>query len=339
MTPRERMIRAFEFADPDRFPTVYHPSTAGLYVHGKKLLDLLAAYPPDNPIRFDSIPQPPPETLDSRGEYHEFKKDEFGTTWEYRVFGIAGHPWRYPIEAWDSPYEFPAVPATSGPAFEEARKRLAEEQRTYLVFGASISLLEKLHHLRPFEEVLMDLADEKPSLLAFLDRLVDYQRRQIAYHLALGADVISFGDDWGAQQSLLMPPALFRRIFKPRLRELMAPIRAAGRRIFYHSCGAIHPLYGDLVEIGINGLWHQIALYPAEEFAREAARNRTLLFLHMDRQHLVPLGTPREIAETVKRYADIHRALGGGAMFYVEIENDAPFENVEALVTSIHKYG
>jgi len=332
------MTRAFEFAGPDRLPVVYHPSPAGLYVHGKKLLDLLNAYPPDNPISFDAIPQPPPETLDSRGEYHEFKKDDSGTTWEYRIFGIAGHPSRYPIEAWDSPLEFPKTPAKSGPAFEEARKRVAEQRRTYLVAGGGVSLFEKLHHLRPFEEVLMDLVDEKPSLMAFVDRLVEYQRREIEYNLALGMDVINFGDDWGAQHSLLVPPALFRRIFKPRLRELMAMVRAAGRRVFYHSCGTIHPLYGDLVEIGINGLWHQIALYPAEEFAREAAANRTALFLHMDRQRLVPRGTPREIAETVKRYADIHRSLGGGAIFYVEIENDAPFKNVEALVTSIDKF-
>ena len=44
-----------------------------------------------------------------------------------------------------------------------------------------------------------------------------YLRRQIAYHLALGMDVINFGDDYGTPQSLLMPPALFHRIFKPRL--------------------------------------------------------------------------------------------------------------------------
>ncbi len=32
-----------------------------------------------------------------------------------------------------------------------------------------------------------------------------------------------------------------------------------------------------------------------------------------------------------------HR-LGGGGIFYVEIENDAPFGNVEALLTAIDEY-
>lgn len=50
MTPRERMIRTFEFNNPDKIPVVYNSSRAGLYVHGEKLLDLFNQYPPDNPI-------------------------------------------------------------------------------------------------------------------------------------------------------------------------------------------------------------------------------------------------------------------------------------------------
>jgi len=57
---RERMLRAFDFANPDRLPVYYHPSTAGLQVHGQKLLDLFRAYPPDNDLEFDGLPQPDP---------------------------------------------------------------------------------------------------------------------------------------------------------------------------------------------------------------------------------------------------------------------------------------
>jgi hypothetical protein len=53
------MLKAFAFNHPDRLPIYYHASPAGLYVHGQKLLDLFREYPPDNPITFDAIPQPP----------------------------------------------------------------------------------------------------------------------------------------------------------------------------------------------------------------------------------------------------------------------------------------
>jgi uroporphyrinogen decarboxylase len=233
-------------------------------------------------------------------------------------------------------YVLPAPPPCSGQRFEQERKRVSELKDRYLVFGEGPNLFETLHGLRPFETVLMDVTTQEPALMRLLDRLVDYRRKRLEYQLALGTDVIMFADDWGAQDSMLISPRVFREVFKPRLAALMAPVKRAGRKVFYHSCGAVHPLYPDLVEIGINGLWHQIGLYDAEAFAKEAAANRTVLFLHMDRQHLIPHGTPHEIRETVKRYTDIHQQLGGGAIHYVEIENDAPFENVEALVRAVH---
>lgn len=338
MTPRERMLKAFAFDQPDRLPVYYHPSPAGLYVHGQKLLDLFGEYPPDNAITFDTIPQPPASAFDADGRYHEIKKDAWGTAWEFRIFGVAGHPREYAIgsaEQMDA-YEPPAVLPCSGEAFERARQRVRELKRKYLVWDGGVSPFEKLHAIRPFDEVLMDVTVEEPAMMRLLDRVVEHQARSLEYWLGLEPDVILFGDDWGTQDSLLISPEVFRRVFKPRLALLMERVRRAGARVFYHSCGAVHPLYKDLVEIGIQGLWHQIGLYDAEAFAREAAGNRTVLFLHMDRQRLIPLGTPHEIRETVKRYADIHQRLGGGAIFYVEVENDAPFENVEAWVTAVN---
>ena len=331
------MLQAFDFGNPDRLPVYYHASTAGLYVHGRKLLDLFQAYPPDNAATFDAIPQPPKEARDSEGRYHELKADEFGTVWEHRIFGVAGHPLRYALQSWSAPLPFPALPAPGSTEFEAARKTIAEQKRNYLTFGGWISLFEKLHALRPFEEVLMDLADGSRALLAFLDRLVEYRHRQIEQHLGAGTDVLVLGDDWGTQTGLLISPAIFRRVFKPRIGELIAHARSGGARVLYHTCGAAQPLYQDLVESGINALWHQSGLYGPESFARAAAENRTLLFLHPDRQYLVPRGTPDEIRNTIRRYRDIHMRLGGGAVFYVEIENDAPFENVEALVKAVNE--
>ena len=339
VTPRERMLKAFAFDNPDRLPVWYHPSPAGLYVHGQKLLDLFNAFPPDNPVTFDKIPQPPTTAFDTDGRYHEVKHDEFSTVWEYRIFGVAGHPHEYAIlspEQIDA-YVFPPGPDCGGQVFDAERIRIARQKERYLVFGGGANLFETLHALRPFEDVLIDVSTQEPAMMRLLDRLVEYRYRQLEYQLALGVDVVMFGDDWGTQGPLLISPTVFREVFKPRLASLMELVRRANARIFYHSCGAIYPLYNDLVEIGINGLWHQVNLYDAQEFAKEAARNRTVLFLHMDRQHLVPHGTPQQIRETVKRYREIHRKLGGGAIFYVEIENDAPFENVEALVKAVNE--
>lgn len=334
MTPRERMLKAFHFDHPDRLPVFYHPSTAGLYIHGQKLLDLFRAYPPDNAVTFDEIPAPPATAFDPDGSYHEFKTDEWGTTWEYRIFGIAGQPCRFPFDDWSglATFRFPPVP-------EIDAAEIARQKETHLTWAPlNLSVFERVHEMRPMEKLLVDLLEDDPNLLRFMDDLMDWHRRGIARALAAGAEVFFMGDDWGTQQSLIVSPALFRSFFKPRIADLLRPIREAGRIIMYHSCGTVAPLFDDLVELGINGFWHQIGLYDAETFARRAAANKVLLFLHMDRQYLIPRGTPAEIRAAVKRYAEIHKALGGGAVFYVEIENDAPFENVKALIEAIHEY-
>ena len=75
-----------------------------------------------------------------------------------------------------------------------------------------------------------------------------------------------------------------------------------------------------------------------KSFAQTCRDHKITAYLHPDRQHLVPFGTPADIRIQVRAYADIYHALGGGGIFYIEIENDAPWENVEALIRSVHEF-
>lgn len=334
---RQRMLDAFKFNNPDKIPVVYHPSPAGLHVQGRKLLDLFKAYPSDNPVSFDSIPAPPPHTIADNGRYHEIKKDDWGTEWEYLIFGVNGHPRRYPFGSWEEAedFQFPAI----RPIPPADIARMAEHRKRYLLFNGWVSLFEKLHALRPMDEVLMDLQTRDPHLMSFLDRLEIYWEKVIAEFLGVGIDVIVFGDDWGMQSATIISPALFREIFMPRYRRLIAPIKKAGRMVFFHSCGFLGEILDDLFDLGINGLWPQITLYQDNpQFPANCKEHRVAVYLHPDRQKLIPLGTPREIENAIRIYADRYHRLNGGGIFYVEIENDAPFENVEALIKSIHKF-
>ncbi len=134
---RQRMIDCYEFNNPDKIPVVYHSSQAGLYVHGNKLLDLFNRYPSDNPISFESLSMPKAGTVNSDGQYHEFRRDEWGTEWEYKIFGVQGYPHKYPFSGWAEArdYQFPPL--------ESIDRLLVEEQRkNYLVFGGWISILK-----------------------------------------------------------------------------------------------------------------------------------------------------------------------------------------------------
>lgn len=313
---------------------VYHPSPAGLYVHGSKLLDLFNAYPPDNPVVFDSIPHPPAEAIDDSGRYSEIRVDEWGTVWRHLIFGVWGHPMHYPFHDWEeaATYAFPDLPTFDAEA-------LAHQRKGYLLFAGTISIFERLHALQPMEHVLLDILTEKPSLLRFIDRLMEYWLNVIDRMINSGIDVIMFGDDWGGQTAPLIPPSIFHKMFVPRYKTLMAPIRAANRRIFFHSCGFLGEILDALLELGINGLWPQLGFFDEDPTLFEKCRkNRVTLYIHPDRQYLVPRGTPEEIQRAIKSYAERFHHYGGGGIFYVEVENDAPFENIETLLQSIHRF-
>ena len=336
-TSRQLLLDAFEYNKPEKIPVVYHPSPAGLYVHGKKLLDLFNAYPPDNPITFDSIPAPPAETIDENGRYVEIKKDEWGTEWEHLIYGVYGHPKKYPLVNWQEARDYGFPPISKFAVSDKETVRVL--QKNYLLFEGWISIFERLHALRPIDEVLLDLCTENEHLIYFLDRFVEYWLTVIDKLIDTGIDVITFGDDWGAQFSSLVSPDLFRRVFKPRYKKLMDPIKKANRKIFFHSCGFLGEILDDLFELGIDGLWPQITLYENDPmFTQKCKDNQVAIYIHPDRQNLVPLGTPHSIEMAIRHYAERYHQLGGGGIFYIEMENDAPFENVEALVKAVHKY-
>jgi uroporphyrinogen decarboxylase len=60
------------------------------------------------------------------------------------------------------------------------------------------------------------------------------------------------GDDWGQQRGLIMGPKLWRRFIKPRVQAMYARVKAAGKFVMQHSCGAIQELFPDLVEMGLD---------------------------------------------------------------------------------------
>ncbi|NLC69190.1 MAG: hypothetical protein GX754_10525 [Clostridiaceae bacterium] len=339
MTPRERMIRTFEFNNPDKIPVVYNSSRAGLYVHGEKLLDLFNQYPPDNPIEFKEIPRPDPSTV-KNGVYRELKRDEWGTLWEYAVFGLHGGVKEYPANSPEcfETYEFPKLPDLQSQELRQEKEDIMRLKEKYFIIKGWVSIFEKMNAIRPVEDVLVDVYLKEESFLRFLDRLTGYMARVSEQLVYLGVDAIQFGDDWGIQSGPIISLEMFREVYRPRYEKLFDMVKKAGLRIFFHSCGALGPILDELFDMGIDGIWHQSNLYNEYEFAEKCRARKVACYIHPDRQRLIPFGTPQEIREKIRKFADIYHRMGGGGIFYVEIENDAPFENVKALIESVHEF-
>jgi hypothetical protein len=341
MTGRERVRAALRFQAVDKVPVQYYYTPVGFYEHGEKLNDLFASLPGDfAPFDRKPIPVIPPEDFDAEGRYHAFRRNDWGALTEYRIFGIAGIVREHPLKdmAKLDGYRFPPAAPLSGEAFERERARIDAHQREYFACVGAGSLFERLKELRPDEDVLCDIALDEPDIARLADRIVEYDASFVELAVKAGADAVSFGDDYGAERAMLLSPALWRRFFKPRLKELFQPAVDAGLDVIFHSCGMILPILEDLREVGATAIWPQLPLYDMEPFAARCRALGLAVAVHTDRANTMTYGTPAQVRALVEREYEAFRMGEGGAWFYVEADNGFPFENIEALVSAIARF-
>ncbi|MBI4892286.1 MAG: hypothetical protein HY821_16790 [Acidobacteria bacterium] len=316
----------------------YHPSPAGIFEHGAGLRTLWQRYPHDFGAACDFPDRrPEPRFVDAAGRYEELRRDEWGVLWRHLIFGMHGHPVERPLDDWGNlpRFQAPPVPPSAGPEFERERARALSHMERYYLKSGWISIFEVMHAVRRFEDVLMDLTVDVPEIHALADLILDYQLRTIRYLLARGADAIQFGDDFGTSTGLMISPQVWRRFFRPRYEVLFQAVRAAGKAIFFHTCGNNTRILEDLADLGIDVIWPQLPSYRVGQIAEFCRRRRVAIQIHPDRGDLMLHGRPEQVASEVRRLAGEFSVASGGAWFYVEIDAGFPLENVTALIESV----
>jgi uroporphyrinogen decarboxylase len=141
-----------------------------------------------------------------------------------------------------------------------------------------------------------------------------------------------------------MSPELYRRLVKPRQAEMLAAIKESTRaKIFYHSCGNIYPLIGDLIDIGVDLLNPvQVSTPDLADTARLKREfgSRLSFCGAIDTQKVLPHGTASDVrAEVRRRIRDL--APGGGYVAAAVhcIQPDVPPGNIVAMCEEIAAAG
>jgi uroporphyrinogen decarboxylase len=157
-------------------------------------------------------------------------------------------------------------------------------------------------------------------------------------------DVVVEADDLGGQQSLLLSPKTYRRLIKPRHQRLFGFIKKqAPVKVFYHSCGAIRPLIGDLIEAGIdilNPVQVSAAGMDPRELKREFGRDLVFWGGGVDTQQVLGTGNPQQVRDDVQRNVEA-LAPGGGFVFAAvhDIQANVPPENIMAMWEAWRDFG
>ena len=91
--------------------------------------------------------------------------------------------------------------------------------------------------LRGFENAMQDLLAEPEGFAALMDRIMAFECELMEVAARHGFHGIHFADDWGMQSGLMISPALWRRLFKPRYARQFARAHELGLHTWYHCCG------------------------------------------------------------------------------------------------------
>jgi uroporphyrinogen decarboxylase len=232
-------------------------------------------------------------------------------------------------------------PRAPGLMAEAARLRAAAGDGAFVVPDLGWALFERAWSLRGFEETLRELALDPGYVGELLDRIVDIRLVLIERYLEIGLDGAYFGDDYGAQASLLFSPATWRTLIKPRLARLFEPFTRAGLPVLMHSDGDIRPIVGDLVEIGLTALNPCQPEVMDHGWLRAEFGGRLAFYGGVSTQTVLPSGTPKEVRQAAAACRASLAPEGTGLLQAPShrLMSDVPMANVEALLAAFAEGG
>ncbi len=168
---------------------------------------------------------------------------------------------------------------------------------------------DRLRYLRGSEATSMDLARGTKDIRGLLAMLHDFACRELELWAETDVDGVTFRDDWGTPDGLLIAPEMWREIFRPLYREYCRILHAKDKFAFFHSKGYILDIFGDLVKVGVDAIHSQMHLMDIERLAKRF-RGRVTFWGEMDPERLHNPGTPDKFREAV---LDIRKALDFGS--------------------------
>lgn len=272
--------------------------------------------------------------------------NEFGMVMKQGVlyYDVVRMPFSGPTTVEDvKGFRFPD-PLASG-RYDNAIRDIARFKDDYFIVGdLELTMFEMAWHMTGMEKFMVDMSSGEEYIGVLLDKVLEYSVGAGKKLVELGVDGVWAGDDFGAQNGMLISPRMWRRIFKPRYAELWQELKRANPNvlIMYHCDGAISPILDDLIEIGLevfNPVQPNVPGHDPEALKSQFG-DRLSFWGAIDQQQLLPFGTPVEIEAEVKAKIDV-LGRGGGYMCSPAhiVQADTSVENVEAFIAAVKKHG
>lgn len=373
MTPRERFLAAVNHQEPDRVPidlgshvcSISRRAYINLQEHladpalknQDKILDRMTQNViPDEKllqrlgVDFRWIRVCPPDERPAEDVSDGSFRDEWGIIWQFADYNYSpvGSPLAKATVAdletfpWPNPYD----PGRTRGLREYAK--YLYENTNYVIMADTIKggLFTTALWLRGYEQMLMDLGADPEFVDVLLDKLLWLFKELWGEYLkAVGpyVQVAFITDDFGSQDTTLVSPRMFRRVFKPRLEELIAHIKSlANVKLMYHTDGNVDPIIEDFVDMGVDILnpIQTSAMGMDTTVLKENFGDRLCFHGAIDVQEMLPFSTPEEVRlDLAKRIRDLGRSGGYILAPCHNIGPDVPPVNLLTMFEAAKEFG
>ena len=240
-------------------------------------------------------------------------------------------------------YRFPDPDAPG--RFRDAEDLVKRYKNNYLIIGdIEVTVFSLAHQLVGMEKLLVDMMMETEYVMPLFEACADFQTKIGLKLIEKGVDALWFGDDFGTQVSLLLPPETFREQLKPVYKKMVDQFKAAKPDIIpiLHCDGAVADLLDDIRDIGFEvfnpvqpGVPGHLPQDMKAKFGEKFA-----FWGAIDQQELLPNGTDQELEQDIVEKISILGKDGGYMIAPAHIiQNDVTPERVQLFIDLCKKHG
>ena len=272
-------------------------------------------------------------------------RDAFGVAWSYEAdaqggtFPTPGGHTITDLALWREQIPLPNLDEVD---WAPVRAQVdAVDRESNLISGfVEMGLFERVYLLLGMEEALMFFLTDPEEMASLVAAIADYKIDLISrFHAAVTLDMVWYGDDWGTQSNLFLPPETWRQTIKPHLQRIYDSMKERNILINQHSCGRIEHVFSDIVEMGAD-IWNPCQ--PCNNLAGLKRRfgGRIAFCGGIDSQFVLdrPGVTPDEVRAEVRRRID-DLAAGGG--YIAAPSHSVPYDQtlIDAMDDEIAVHG
>lgn len=285
LSSREVVIRTIKFQRPDRLAYDFPPK------YGSDFIWTGMSPSPD---------ARPPDGI-----------DEWGAVWKSKGKTLLGEVKEFPVKSWED-FDKLKIPDIYDNRRWENLNGIRERAGDKFLLASGISIYERVHFIRGLENTWMDIYDAPEQLGRLIDILVEMNLVAIEKYKELGVDGFILADDWGLQNRLMISPAAWCKIWKPRYARIFEAVHKAGMFTFLHSCGYIVDILDDLIEIGLDVIHMDQQENMGLELLGKRFGGRITFFSPVDIQNTMAYGTLDEIRTYCRKMVELLGRPEGG---------------------------